>query len=95
MGTSLEAVRAEALFVFCLQAPQRPAPGAVREAVATALRSRGVRGCAAAVAEEFGEYPETAAPRMVWALQMVREVYPARRPERARLVRRNRAGVAA
>ena len=95
MSTSLEAVRAEALFASCLQASQSPMPGAVRDAVAVTLRSRGVRGCAATVAEEFGSHPETAVSRMAWALQMVRTVYPTRHGQPARLVRLTRTRVAA
>jgi hypothetical protein len=95
MSTSLEAVRAEALFASCLQASQCPTSGAVRDAVAVTLRSRGVRGCAAAVAEEFGSHPETAVPRMTWALQTVRSTYPTRRQEPVRLARLTRTRVAA
>jgi hypothetical protein len=35
----------------------------------------GVNGCAGRVAGEFGEYPETAAARMAWALEMIRSAY--------------------
>lgn len=77
MPTTLEAVRAEALFVWCLQAPSRPAPDHVRDAVSTTLRRLGMRGCAALVAEEFGEHPDTAVNRMTWALDMIHTVYPA------------------
>ncbi|MEU4423079.1 hypothetical protein AB0F81_20840 [Actinoplanes sp. NPDC024001] len=39
----------------------------------------GVRGCAADVASEYGDHPETAAPRMRWARALVEELYGARR----------------
>ncbi|WP_426509713.1 hypothetical protein ACPPVO_02605 [Dactylosporangium sp. McL0621] len=47
----------------------------MRGAVTSTLRRYGVNGCAGRVAGEFGEHPETAARRMSWALQMVREAY--------------------
>nr|BFE63863.1 hypothetical protein GCM10020063_083890 [Dactylosporangium thailandense] len=75
MNTTFDAARAEALFASALQASQEPTPLQVRAAVTTTLRRYGVNGCAARVAGEFGEYPETAARRMSWALEMVREAY--------------------
>jgi hypothetical protein len=36
----------------------------------------GIRGCAAAVAAEFGHHPDCAVARMNWALSTVRTVYP-------------------
>jgi len=77
MPSTFEAVRAEALFVSVLQSSERPAPERVRLAVATTLRQEGIRGCAARVAGEFGDHPETAVSRMTWALAMVRAVYAA------------------
>ena len=76
MATTLQAVRAEALFVSCLQSSQHPDADAVRDAVAGTLRQHGTRGCAALVAGEYGEHPETAVMRMGWALATVREVLP-------------------
>ena len=78
MPNSFEAVRAEALFVSTLQSSELPAAEQVRRAVATTLRQRGIRGCAAQVAGEFGDHPDTALPRMRWALTTIRSVYPAR-----------------
>jgi hypothetical protein len=81
MPNSFEAVRAEALFVSTLQSSELqsaelPAADQVRRAVATTLRQRGIRGCAAQVAGEFGDHPDTAVPRMRWALATIRSVYP-------------------
>lgn len=76
MPNSFEAVRAEALFVSTLQSSELPAADKVRRAVATTLRQCGIRGCAAQVAGEFGDHPDTAVPRMRWALATVRSVYP-------------------
>ncbi|WP_433053531.1 hypothetical protein [Dactylosporangium sp. CS-033363] len=74
--TTFEAVRAEALFASDLQCSQSPARGEIRAAVAATLRRMGVRGCAARVAGEFGDHPETAVARMAWALAQVRATYP-------------------
>jgi hypothetical protein len=41
------------------------------------LQRLGVRGCAAQVAGEFGDHPDTAVTRMSWALATVNTVYPA------------------
>jgi hypothetical protein len=61
-----------------LQRCDGPAAERVRRAVATTLRQRGIRGCAAQVAGEFGDHPDTAVPRMRWALATVRSAYAAR-----------------
>ena len=78
-------VRSEALFASPLQQADDPTPAEVRAAVTTAVRTFGSRGCAARMAQEFGDHPDTALPRMCWARQMVSQVYaayvPAARPE--------------
>jgi hypothetical protein len=83
MSTNVEAVRAEALFASTLQSSELPADDKVRATVATTLRRFGIRGCAAQVASEFGDHPETAVVRMSWALAAIRSAYalcPATRP---------------
>ena len=79
MATTFQAIRAEALFTSLLQESQRPAPDEVREAVSTVLRMWGIRGCAGAVAEEYGEHPDSAIKRMTWAITTVDTVYPSAR----------------
>lgn len=74
---TFEAVRAEALFLSTLQPSGSPSPDQIRRAVAAMLRRLGVGGCAAQVAGEFGDHPDTAAGRMSWALATVSTVYPA------------------
>ena len=74
-GTS-EAVRAEALFVSALQPSGSPSPDQVRRAVGATLQRLGVRGCAARVAGEFGDHPDTAVARMSWALATTNTIYP-------------------
>lgn len=73
----VEAARCEALFASSLQGSQHPEPEQVREAVVHAIRSFGLRGCCAQVAQEFGDHPETAAARMRWAREAVSQAYPA------------------
>ena len=75
----LSAVRADALFASALQRTDRPGPGQVREAIAVAVARYGDSGCAARVAQAFGEHPETAVTRMRWARAMVARDVPAAR----------------
>jgi hypothetical protein len=75
MGTTFDAVRAEALFVSSVQSSQHADADEIRAAVAGTLRRLGSRECAALVAQAFGDTPETAVGRMVWALAVVRAVY--------------------
>lgn len=66
----IDAIRhlaAEALFVSDLQPSQRPSAGSVERAVAGMILRHGGPGCAALVAAEFGDHPETAVTRMAWA----------------------------
>jgi hypothetical protein len=39
----------------------------VHQAIAAAVAAFGIRGCAARVAQAYGEHPETAVLRMRWA----------------------------
>jgi len=64
---SISAVRADALFVSALQSSDEPSAVQVKQAIAAATRAFGDLGCAARVAQEYGEHPETAVTRMRWA----------------------------
>ena len=77
MADTFEGVRAEALFASTVQPSGSPSPDQVRRAVAAALQRLGVRACAARVAGEFGDHPDTAVARMSWALATINTVYPA------------------
>ncbi|MGC9668430.1 hypothetical protein ACNTMW_17970 [Planosporangium sp. 12N6] len=72
---NLNAVRAEALFVSSLQQWERPTVDQVRDAVVRVIREWGAAGCAARVAQEFGDHPEHAVARMAWARRLVAEAY--------------------
>jgi len=61
--------RAEALFTSSLQPSDQSTPEQLRAAIAASIRShRGIGGCAAVLATEYGEHPDAAANRMRWAL---------------------------
>jgi hypothetical protein len=72
----LAAARAEALFASDFPAGREPTRAEVAEAIRCAVRAHGgTRGCAGEVAAAYGDYPETAAPRMRWALTVVDDVF--------------------
>ena len=71
------ASRADALFASALQRSDEPSPGQVRRAIAAAVAAYGGSGCAARVAQAFGEHPEAAVTRMRWARTMVARAVPA------------------
>jgi hypothetical protein len=81
---SVGAVWADAVFVSGLQRRDEISAGQVRQAADAAIRAFGCSGCAGRVAQEFGDHPETAVPRMRWARAVAREVFadpqPGRRP---------------
>jgi hypothetical protein len=68
---TVSTARADALFASSLQRSDQPSPAQVHQAIAAALAAFGVRGCAARVAQAYGEHPETAVLRMRWARAMV------------------------
>jgi hypothetical protein len=80
---SISTVRADALFTSALQRSDEPTAAQVDQAVAAAVRAFGARGCAARVAQAYGEHPETAAARMRWARAMVTSVFQGASPEPA------------
>jgi len=70
--------RAAALFASCLQPSDCPGGAGVAAAIRSSLLAYGgARGCAAIVAAEYGEHPDTAVPRMRWALSLAEERVPA------------------
>ena len=62
------AARAAALFVSDISAAERPTRTQAKHAVLRSIRAHGgSRGCIADMAAYYGDYPELAAARMVWA----------------------------
>ncbi len=85
MRSQLLAARAAALFASDLPAGSRPSALVVDAAIAGAVRRcGGTRGCVAQMAAAYGDYPETAAPRMRWARGVVETAYGAQHQERHR-----------
>jgi hypothetical protein len=78
---SITATRADALFASPLQRSDEPGAEQVRQAIIVAVRAFGARGCAAQVAQAYGEHPETAARRMRWARAAVTGVFGGVRSE--------------
>jgi hypothetical protein len=76
MSEQSHELRAEALFASPLQRSDNPSGGVVRAAVESAIDRYGSVGCAALVAGEFGEHPDTARSRMRWALDVVDGCFP-------------------
>lgn len=70
-------IRTEALFVSDLQRSQHPTDELIREAVTETVDRLGETGCAALVAQEFGEHPDCALGRMQWARTAVRTAFAA------------------
>jgi hypothetical protein len=68
---TISTARADALFASPLQRSDAPSPAQVHQAIAAAVAAFGIRGCAARVAQAYGEHPETAVQRMRWARAMV------------------------
>jgi hypothetical protein len=70
--TQLPAVEArrEALFVSALQPSDAPTADMIARAIVSAMHQFGPCGCAARMAQEFGDHPEAAAARMRWARQL-------------------------
>jgi hypothetical protein len=76
--------RCEALFASGLQRSDAPTPETLVVVISHTVRQFGIAGCAARMAQEFGDHPEAAASRMRWIRQLVSGTYapPASRPAR-------------
>jgi hypothetical protein len=72
MTLNITAARAEALFASTLSACEPHDRAELTAAIAAAVRDyHGVAGCAAEVAQAYGEHPQQAAERMRWAREAV------------------------
>ena len=77
---NINTTRADALFASALQRSDEPSPEQICQAIAAAVRAFGAPGCAARVAQSYGEHPETAALRMRWARTAIAGVFGAAQP---------------
>jgi hypothetical protein len=66
MISTVQDLAAEALFVSYLQPSECPTRESVEETVTEMILRHGSDGCAAGVAAEFGDHPESAVRRMCW-----------------------------
>lgn len=64
-------IEAEALFASPLGPADHPNAAQVKAAIENTLRVLGPTGCLGAMAQEYGEHPETAPARMRWALSLL------------------------
>jgi hypothetical protein len=77
----ISATWAEALFASTLQRSDGPGVIEVRRAITAALGAYGDRGCAALVAQAYGDHPEAAVARMRWARTAVARAFGGSRTE--------------
>jgi len=63
--------RCRALFSSRLQPSDTPTADMVTTAISSAVQQFGTGGCAARMAQEFGDHPDAAASRMRWVRQLV------------------------
>lgn len=66
-----KAILYEALFASDLQPSECVCADDVRAAITRTILALGELGCAARVAQEFGDHPDCAVARMVWARETV------------------------
>jgi hypothetical protein len=74
---NLNDVRSEALFASALQPSDRPTPDQVRAAIMVTVRRFGSHGCAARMAQQFGDEPLAAVARMRWAREVIAQAFAA------------------
>jgi hypothetical protein len=74
--TTIMETRAEALFASSVQSSEAPTSARVQAVIAETLARLGVGGCAARMAEEYGDHPTEAARRMIWVLAALRAAFP-------------------
>lgn len=74
MISTVQELAAEALFVSNLQPSEYPSRKMLTDTVAAMILRHGSDGCAAVVAEEFGDHPESAVRRMCWVREELRTV---------------------
>lgn len=79
MALDVRAVRAELLFASQVQPSHSPSRYQVHATITAMAVEYGTRWCAARVAQEFGDHPDTAVQRMAWARDVVADTYQKRR----------------
>ena len=74
---------ADALFASAVQRSDDPCRRQVRQATAAAIGAYGQLGCAARVAQAYGDHPETAVTRMRWARTAIADAFGGSQPQPA------------
>ena len=77
MISTMQDLAAEALFVSHLQPSESPSRETVERTVTAMILRYGSDGCAAGVAAEFGDHPDSAVRRMCWVRSELGRVAPA------------------
>ena len=78
---SVSPALADALFASALQRSDGGGRRQVHQAIATAISAYGQLGCAARVAQAYGDHPEIAVTRMRWARAAVADAFAAAQPQ--------------
>jgi hypothetical protein len=73
-GLNMTNEQCEALFASALQRSDVLTAEVVTEAIGAAVRALGSSGCADRMAQEFGDHPEAATERMLWARQVLSDM---------------------
>ena len=76
MISTMRDLIADALFASALQPSDAPVADTVRTTATAMLLRLGSDGCAANVAQEFGDHPDTAVRRMGWVRTLMSTTYP-------------------
>jgi hypothetical protein len=69
--TTMNGTHCQGPFCSWLQPSDTPAADMMATALSRAVQQFGIRGCAARMAREFGDHPDTAARRMRWARELI------------------------
>jgi hypothetical protein len=77
----MNGVRCQALFCSGLQPSDGPTAEMATTAISRAVQQFGIRGCAAWMAQEFGDHPDMAAERMRWVRQLIAQNARRQAPE--------------
>ena len=83
---NLNDIRSEALFASTLQPSEEPTVAQVRREIERTVRHLGVGGCAARMAQEYGDAPSCAVARMHWARSLVAGIFTTTTPPARALV---------
>ncbi|GIE99753.1 hypothetical protein [Paractinoplanes rishiriensis] len=75
MIAKLDDARTDALFASHVQRSEQPTAELIRAAVSDTVSRLGPARCAEVVAQEFGEHPDTALGRMLWARNAIRSAF--------------------